>query len=386
MRRMHTPPATALRGADAVAAVDRAVSDLRRGAAVVLHVPGGGAALVLAAELVAPDSLARLTGLAGSRPVLAVTGPRAQALGMTGRSAPVHSLALPPDATADLVRRLADPTTGPAPGDAGRPAPWVAAVAEGESSLAADAVRLTKHARLLPAVLIALLPPREDVERLRSWARVHGLLVVEASAIADYPAETAARLAHAAEAPVPLADAEDARLVAFRPHDGGTEHLAILIGAPRPGTPVLARLHSQCLTGDLLASLRCDCGEQLRGAIRQIAASGAGVLVYLAQEGRDIGLINKLRAYRLQDDGLDTVDANGVLGFDMDERVFRPAAEILRQLGFATVRLMTNNPEKIEALERCGIAVAERVPLTFPSNPHNARYLATKAARAGHLL
>lgn len=383
---MHTSPATALGGADAVASVDRAVSDLRRGAAVVLHVPGGGAALILAAELIAPDSMSRLTALAGSRPVLAITGPRAKALGMNGRPAPVHSLALPPDATADLVQRLADPTADIGSSAAAGATPWIAAVAEGETSLAADAIRLTKHARLLPAVMIALLPPEGDVDRLRRWARIHGLLVVEASAVADYPAETAARLAPAADVPVPLEDAEDARLVAFRPHDGGTEHLAILIGSPTPGTPVLVRLHSQCLTGDLLASLRCDCGEQLRGAIRQIATAGTGVLVYLAQEGRDIGLINKLRAYRLQDEGLDTVDANAVLGFDMDERVFRPAAEILRQLGFGSVRLMTNNPEKIDALERCGIAVTERVPLAFPSNPHNARYLAAKAARAGHLL
>jgi GTP cyclohydrolase II len=184
---------------------------------------------------------------------------------------------------------------------------------------------------------------------------------------------------------VPLAKAEDARLVAFRPGDGGTEHLAILIGKPDPAN-ALVRLHSECFTGDLLASLRCDCGDQLRGAIAAIAASGGGVLLYLAQEGRGIGLINKLRAYQLQDAGFDTIDANEQLGFDADERVYLPAAEMLRQLGFTTVRLLTNNPDKVAALQRYGIAVAERVPHAFPSNAHNERYLNTKATRGGHFL
>ena len=176
------------------------------------------------------------------------------------------------------------------------------------------------------------------------------------------------------------------RLIAFRPRDGGLEHLAILIGRPDPTAPVLVRLHSECFTGDLLASLRCDCGDQLRGGIAAIAQAGGGVLLYLAQEGRGIGLVNKLRAYRLQDAGFDTLDANEQLGFDVDERVYSPAAEMLRELGFGIVRLLTNNPEKVAALERYGIRVAERVPHVFPSNGHNARYLMTKATRSGHFL
>jgi len=185
---------------------------------------------------------------------------------------------------------------------------------------------------------------------------------------------------------VPLADAENARLIAFRPGDGGVEHLAILIGTPDPGSPVLVRLHSECFTGDLLASLRCDCGDQLRGAIATIAQAGAGVLLYLAQEGRGIGLVNKLRAYQLQDAGFDTLDANEQLGFDADERVYLPAAEMLRKLGLGTIRLLTNNPDKMAALQRYGIRVVERVPHVFPSNGHNQRYLQTKATRSGHLL
>jgi GTP cyclohydrolase II len=184
---------------------------------------------------------------------------------------------------------------------------------------------------------------------------------------------------------VPLADAEDARIVAFRPRDGGGEHLAILIGRPADNLPPLVRLHSQCFTGDLLGSLRCDCGDQLRGAIREIAAGGGGVVLYLAQEGRDIGLVNKLRAYELQDRGLDTFDANEALGFDADERLFLPAAEMLRQLGIERIRLLTNNPDKMQALEAAGIAVIERVAHAFPANGHNERYLSAKA-RSGHLL
>jgi GTP cyclohydrolase II len=162
--------------------------------------------------------------------------------------------------------------------------------------------------------------------------------------------------------------------------------MAVVIGNPDPAQPVLVRLHSECFTGDLLGSLRCDCGDQLRGAIAEIGRAGSGILLYLAQEGRGIGLVNKLRAYNLQDAGLDTFDANEQLGFDADERVYLPAAEMLRQLGITRVRLMTNNPEKVAALARCGIVVAERVPHAFPSNDHNARYLQAKKTRHGHHL
>jgi GTP cyclohydrolase II len=163
------------------------------------------------------------------------------------------------------------------------------------------------------------------------------------------------------------------------------EHLAIVIGEPSSRKPVLVRLHSECFTGDLLGSLKCDCGEQLRGAVRAIEAAGGGVLLYLAQEGRGIGLINKLRAYRLQADGFDTIDANLRLGFEADERLFQPAAAMLRQLGITRVRLLTNNPDKVAGLAACGIEVLERVPHSFPANKHNEFYLQTKQSRAGHL-
>jgi GTP cyclohydrolase II len=192
-------------------------------------------------------------------------------------------------------------------------------------------------------------------------------------------------LTQVSQARVPLENAEDAQVIAFRPRDGGIEHLAIIIGKVDPLKPVLVRLHSECFTGDLVGSLRCDCGSQLRGAIAEMSKAGSGILLYLAQEGRGIGLVNKLRAYQLQDSGFDTVDANLQLGFDADERNYLPAAQMLQMLGIHKVRLMTNNPAKVDSLQRCGIEVSERVPHSYPSNKHNDQYLRVKAKKSGHL-
>ena len=180
--------------------------------------------------------------------------------------------------------------------------------------------------------------------------------------------------------------AEAGRLHVFRPEDGGEEHYAIEIGQPDRGRPVLARLHSACFTGDVLGSLKCDCGPQLNAALAQMGAEGAGVLLYLNQEGRGIGLANKMRAYALQDQGFDTVEANHRLGFEDDERDFRLGAAILRAMGFSAVRLMTNNPRKLAMMEAQGITVTERVPLKVGQTAENAGYLATKASKSGHLL
>jgi GTP cyclohydrolase II len=219
-----------------------------------------------------------------------------------------------------------------------------------------------------------------------AWARAENRLAVSVAAIAGYDCSYANTLNPISEAKVPLADSPDTRIISFRPKDGGAEHLAIVVGSPDVSKPVLTRLHSECLTGDLLGSLRCDCGDQLRGAIAALAKEGSGVLLYLAQEGRGIGLVNKLRAYALQDKGFDTVDANEQLGFDDDERVYLPAVRMLRCLAIGRVRLLTNNPAKVGALVRHGIEVTERVPHAFPSNEHNWGYLQTKAKRSGHLL
>ena len=205
------------------------------------------------------------------------------------------------------------------------------------------------------------------------------------AAVREYRQLEASSLRPVSEARVPLADAENVRVVAFRPADGGPEQFAIIVGEPEEVEAPLCRMHSECFTGDLLGSLRCDCGDQLRGAIRRMADEGAGVLLYLAQEGRGIGLTNKLRAYALQDGGLDTVDANTHLGFEPDERQFWAAAAMLRQLGIGRVRLLTNNPAKMRLLAGQGRVVG-RVPHVFEANEHNHGYLLTKAQRSGHLL
>lgn len=238
------------------------------------------------------------------------------------------------------------------------------------------------------------VPTPTDASAALRFARIVGLLpaffVLESGegevtiTPADIDAhEDSARLTIAARARLPIAGAEDAEIVAFRTPEAPGEHVALLIGDPN-GQPPLVRLHSECLTGDALGSLKCDCGPQLHAAIHAIEASGWGILLYLRQEGRGIGLINKLRAYALQDQGFDTVDANTRLGFAVDARDFGVAARMLALLGQDRVRLLTNNPLKVAGLEAAGITVVERVPHHLPPNPHNARYLATKRDRTGH--
>jgi len=366
-------------------AVDRCVSELRRGRMVCVRGGGGVAALVLAAEAVTDESLKQLATIANAEPGLALTARRGLVLKLTDQDASAITLTCPKGWQAETVLDLADPLSDFATekGDCG-----ALNVDEAETySCESAAIGLAKVARLLPAALVARIAD-PDADDLDAWATRHGLLVVDAGDVFQYEHTQARTLKAVSEARVPLLDAHDTRIVAFRPDDGGLEHLAIIIGEPKveTGGPVLARLHSECFTGDLLSSLRCDCGDQLRGAISEIASTGGGVLLYLAQEGRGIGLVNKLRAYELQDRGFDTMDANEQLGFDADERVYLPAAEMLRQLGFATVRLMTNNPAKIEALSACGVEVVERVEHAFPSNKHNELYLRTKAVRGGHLI
>jgi len=357
--------------------LDGAIIALRRGEPVLLD--GDQPVLTLAAEFVDDDKLARLRAVTDQPLRMVLTRRRAVALGLApreGARSGAVSIMVAPQLSAAVIRNLADPATslGAEPPGLG-PLPLPPAGAE------LAAVTLTKLAGLLPAALVLPLGPAETALTRR---RTDVAVIATEDVLSGRTA--VAGLTRVAEARVPLAEAEDARLIAFRPGDGGTEHLAILTGTPDPAAPVLVRLHSQCFTGDVLGSLRCDCGDQLRGAIAAISEAGGGVLLYLAQEGRGIGLINKLRAYQLQDAGFDTIDANEQLGFDADERVYLPAAEMLRQLGFLTVRLLTNNPDKVAALERSGIRVAERVPHVFPTNGHNERYLRTKATRSGHLL
>lgn len=355
-----------------VASVDRAIAEIRQGGAVFIRDAQNLPLAFLSAELVTSEALAYLALLA-TRPLqLAVTVRRAEILGLQVNPSQSQSvlLTIPEPLPLDLLTWIADPLA-PKPSRADLNAIQVDPIAAGSAIDAA--VTLLKLARLLPVALVAAVPPRTRGMRL------------QAGKIMRYQTEEAMTLSQVAQARVPLKDAENTRILSFRPIDGGTEHLAIIIGEPDIAKPVLIRLHSECFTGDLLGSLRCDCGDQLRGAIAEIAQAGSGILLYLAQEGRGIGLVNKLRAYGLQDQGFDTMDANLLLGFDDDERIYLPAARMLTKLGISKVRLMTNNPAKIDALSKNGITVAERVPHIFPSNDHNASYLQTKAFRGGHL-
>jgi GTP cyclohydrolase II len=240
------------------------------------------------------------------------------------------------------------------------------------SAGAEAAIALAKLARLLPAVMTA--------PTIRS-----GDVAVSAAAVLAYPAMASRGLVQVAQALVPLEDAPDARVLAFRAPETAVEHLAIVIGQPETREAPLVRIHSECFTGDLLGSLRCDCGPQLRAAIRRIAEDGGGVLLYLSQEGRGIGLVNKLRAYALQDRGLDTYDANGELGWGADERDYLAAATMLELLGIPKLRLLTNNPDKLAALTACGVEVVGRESHVIPPNGINDRYLETKVSRFGHL-
>ncbi len=225
----------------------------------------------------------------------------------------------------------------------------------------------------------------------RSAGLLPALWVIEGGDVsAHVSAEEIAREGRAPEvelvarAKLPLDDLPETQIVAFRASDDGQEHVALVIGA-FGGKPPLVRLHSECLTGDVFGSLKCDCGPQLKAALKIIGDAGGGVLLYLRQEGRGIGLANKLRAYALQERGLDTVDANQRLGFADDERDYGHAAAMLRSLGISEVRLLTNNPNKVSGLETSGIKVVERVAHHMPANPHNADYLATKRKKSGHL-
>jgi GTP cyclohydrolase II len=355
--------------ADAFRRVHRAVGEARRGVPVLIRgmLNDGNSVVMVPAETASEESLAVFASAMEAAPTLLLC-----ASPVAGGAEAPGLLALPVDTlTIAELHALSDPQRNGRQGRNG---------ARGGRSLPpgvqpAAALALAKLARLLPAALIACMRPGYDGD----------LLSVEAGDILVYPSAAAASLVRIAEAVVPMAEAPDARVVAFRPPDGGIEHLAILIGQPEADAP-LVRLHSECFTGDLLGSLRCDCGPQLHQAFRRMTAEGAGVVLYMAQEGRGIGLVNKLRAYTLQDAGLDTLDANRALGFKADERSFTPAATMLKLLGIARIRLLTNNPDKIAGLEACGIDVVGRVSHAIAANGVNDDYLETKARRFGHLI
>ena len=345
--------------------VARAIDALRRGWPVAID----GVITVLAIEsadanrLAAfePDIAANLLISASRAVTLKLTNQRAAAVDagpvMIARTA---WLDLPAAmALADPATDLSHPFQGP-----------FAAIEVKHHAAAQAALDLARHAGLLPAFFI-------------HEAAQHGVDGVASTDVAKWDAPE--RLAIAARARLPIASHEQCEIVAFRSPEQAGEHVALIIGQPNGNAP-LVRLHSECLTGDIFGSLKCDCGPQLEAALALMAEAGWGVLLYLRQEGRGIGLINKLRAYELQDQGFDTVDANLRLGFAVEARDFGIAARMLMLVGQQRIRLLTNNPNKVAKLEAAGIIVEERVPHQLPPNPHNINYLATKRDRTGHKL
>ncbi|HXS79845.1 MAG TPA: GTP cyclohydrolase II RibA [Gammaproteobacteria bacterium] len=368
---MASPTDHEINGNPSALSFDRAVDELRRGRAV--HLIDGTSGLVFAAiETVQSPLFERLVAAGRGRAAMLVTAERAHAAGLSHQLSGAVSVAFPAATGLEGLRALAG-VAGMAPVDAPRfdvdPTPP-------NAPLAAASFQLAKAGRLVPA----LIGFDADPDTLP------GVLTIAVSDVVHH----APRFGHHAlqllsRARVPLAEALECEIAVFRDEHSLGEHVAVVIGKPDPASAVPVRLHSACLTGDLLGSLRCDCGEQLRTAVARIEALGGGVLLYLDQEGRGIGLPNKLRAYVLQDGGLDTVDADRHLGFRADERTYDVAAALLTELGYKRIRLLTNNPQKINSLRDHGIEVAGRLPLVTTSNSHNERYLRAKHERAGHL-
>ncbi len=350
--------------------INRARADLRLGVPVVLRGPDGPA-LVLAAETATP---ARLDAIRAPGLVLALTRHRAETLKARAYDGDLARIRVPARADIKWLRAMADPADDlrhpmKGPFDSAR---------DGDAALHRTALSLVKTAQILPAALVAENP---DPALLDGAALTELPLAPTAAALAQE-----LTMAPVVQARLPMTAARAGRVHIFRPTGGGEDHYAIEIGQPDRARPVLVRLHSACFTGDVLGSLKCDCGPQLNAALAKMGAEGAGVLLYLNQEGRGIGLANKMRAYSLQDQGFDTVEANHRLGFEDDERDFRIGAGLLRQMGFHDVRLLTNNPRKVDMLNAHGLQVVDRVPLRVGETEQNAAYLATKAAKSGHLL
>lgn len=348
-------------------AVDRAVGELRRGRAVCIESPE--ACLVFAAVETVGNALAQRLFNASDNTSLLLTRERARAAKLAVTEGPV-AIAVDASETTEGLRALSGMSPEPDVPAAALAKPWT-----GDPALLSAGFGLTKAARLVPALFGYQAASLDDPSLLR----------VSLSAVLEYAASNTDGLQLISEARVPLADAVNSRVALFRDEYGSSEHIAIIVGEPDLTAGVPVRLHSACLTGDLLGSLRCDCGEQLRTAVARIGELGGGVLLYLDQEGRSIGLANKLRAYQIQDTGVDTFDADHRLGFMSDERSYDIAAAMLQRIGVSRVRLLTNNPEKIDALKQHRIEVEERIPLVTRPNEYNEAYLRSKHERAGHL-
>ena len=361
--------------------IERAISELRRGGKLVVSDNNAGISVLLfASELIENDTIKQLSDLALSRPNIIISKNRSNAIGINNANGPC-SILINNNWTLNDILSLCMPLTG-------HKTPKIeGALTESNDGIISSCILLLRQSRLLPAGLMTIIS-NVSVEQINKWAFNKNLINVDISDIRSYEKIKANNLNIAVKAKVPISYTENCEIIIFRPKDGGNEHFCLVFGKNRSLTKnnALLRIHSQCITGDVLDSLKCDCGQQLKESIKIMAEADEGVLIYLAQEGRDIGLLNKLRAYTLQENGLDTVEANEDLGFNDDERLYYPAKEILSQLNIKNVELITNNPKKVEHLKSLGINVTKRIPIKIIPNKYNKKYLETKSKKSGHIL
>ena len=364
--------------------IERAISELRRGGKVVISDPNSGnSVLLVAAELIDKQTVDKLSNHALSRPNIILSSNRCNAIGIKVTNEPC-SILIDKYWTVSDILSLCMPLTA-------HKIPIVnGVIIEDIKSIVSYCLLILRQSRLLPAGLMSIIsnvPP----ENVNKWAYENNFIHVDISEIGSYEQNNAESLVITVRAKVPIAETDNCEIIIFRPQDGGDEHFCLVFGKTRQipskiNDETLVRIHSQCITGDILDSLKCDCGQQLKQSIRIMADADEGVLIYLAQEGRDIGLLNKLRAYSLQESGMDTVEANENLGFNDDERLYHPAKQILSQLNINKVKLITNNPKKIEHLTKMGINVTKRIPIKIKPNKYNKKYLETKSKKSGHIL
>lgn len=361
--------------------IERAISELRRGGKLVISdTSSGSSVLLVASELIDNSTINEMSNLALSRPNIILSKNRSKAIGIYQSYGPCSFL-IKNNWEVDDILSLCMPLTN-------HKIPKIdGALPESNEGIVFSCLLLLRQSRLLPAGLMSIIS-NVPLEKINKWAFDKNLIHVDTHDIKSYEKVSAKSLIMSVKAKVPIMQTENCEIVIFKPKDGGNEHFCLIFGKNRKlkTDHALVRIHSQCITGDVLESLKCDCGQQLKQSIKIMAKADAGILIYLAQEGRDIGLLNKLRAYSLQENGMDTVEANEDLGFNDDERLYYPAKEILSQLKIKNVELITNNPRKVEHLKNLGINITKRIPIKISPNKHNKKYLETKSVKSGHIL
>ena len=366
--------------------IERAISELRRGGKLIVSdINTGTCVLLVASELIEKETIQELSEQSLSRPSIILSSNRSNAIGINVKNQP-SSILINKNWSINDILSLCMPLYG-------YEKPLInGVILESNKSIISSCLLILRQARLLPAGLMSIIS-NVKIENINQWAFKNDLLHVETNDIQSYETSNTDNLTMSVKAKVPISYTDNCEIIIFRPKDGGDEHFCLLFGETRNVLNItkhkhipLVRVHSQCITGDILESLKCDCGQQLKQSIKMMSQANEGILIYLAQEGRDIGLLNKLRAYTLQEKGMDTVEANMALGFDDDERLYYPAKQILKKLNIDTLKLITNNPRKVENLSSLGINVTERVSIKIEPNKHNKKYLKTKLEKSGHIL